>query len=237
MLANLLLETLPDGERRRIAPFCEMAQLQPRMTLVEPEAPIEYVWFPHAGVCSTLIHVQGGEAVEVGLVGREGMVGLPLVLGGFANPFHVIVQAGGAATRIAREPFVHEVLDAGHPFCGALLKYANLFLSTVAQTAACNRLHRIEQRLARWLLDMRSRSDSADLTVTHEFLGLMVGAYRPSVTNALKAFEDRGLIKVGRGRLLITNAAALSAEACECHDAIARRTEQTLDHIRTFAAA
>lgn len=237
MLANLLLGVLPDHERRRILPYCETVRLQPRATLIEPESPIDYVWFPHAGVCSNLIHVQGGEAVEVGLVGREGMVGLPLVLGGFANPFHVIVQAGGAATRIAREPFVHEVLDSGHPFCGALLKYANLFLSTVAQTAACNRLHRIEQRLARWLMDMRSRTDSPDLSVTHEFLGLMVGAYRPSVTNALKSLEDRGLITVARGHLIILNEPALCAQACECHDAIARRTEQTLDHIRSMAAA
>jgi CRP-like cAMP-binding protein len=206
------------------------------MTLVQPEAPIDYVWFPHAGVCSNLIHVTGGEAVEVGLVGREGMVGLPLVLGGFANPFHVIVQMGGAATRIPREPFTHEVLDAGHPFCGALLKYANLFLSTVAQTAACNRLHRIEQRLSRWLLDMRSRADSPDLLVTHEFLGLMVGAYRPSVTNALKAFEDRKLIRVGRGRIVVLNEPALAGEACECHDAIQQRTSKTLEHIKAMAA-
>ncbi len=204
MSLNLLLGVLPEHERRRIAPFCKTVQLRARTTLIEPEAPIEYVWFPHGGVCSNLIQVQGGDAVEVGLVGREGMVGLPLVLGGFANPFHVVVQVGGTATRIARQPFTHEVLDAGRPFCAALLKYANLFLSTVAQTAACNRLHRIEQRLARWLLDMRERIDSDDLAVTHETLGLMVGAYRPSVTNALKAFEERGLIRVGRGHVVIS---------------------------------
>jgi CRP-like cAMP-binding protein len=237
MLSNLLLGVLPEQERRRIAPYCETVQLRPRMTLVQPDAPIEFVWFPHGGVCSNLIHVGGGEAVEVGLVGREGMIGLPLVLGGFANPFHVIVQVGAAATRIAREPFTHEVLDAGHPFCGALLKYANLFLSTVAQTAACSRLHHIEQRLSRWLLDMRVRIDSDDLPVTHEFLGLMVGAYRPSVTNALKVLEERGLIQNSRGHVVILNAAALSAEACECHEAIQQRTARTLDHIRSMAAA
>lgn len=236
MLTNLLLGVLPEDEQRRIAPYCEIVQLRPRMTLVQPEAPIEHVWFPHAGVCSNLIHVGGGEAVEVGLVGREGMVGLPLVLGGFANPFHVIVQVGGSATRIAREPFTHEILDAGHPFCAALLKYANLFLSTAAQTAACNRLHQIEQRLARWLLDMRVRTDSDDLPVTHELLGLMVGAYRPSVTNALKAFEERGLVRAARGHVTILNQAGLAAQACECHDAVAQRTAKTLEHIRSMAA-
>ncbi len=174
--------------------------------------------------------------MEVGLVGREGMVGLPLVLGGFANPFHVIVQAGGVATRIAREPFVHDVLEGGHPLCAALLKYANLFLATVAQTAACNRLHQIEQRLARWLLDMRVRSDGDDLPITHELLALMIGAYRPSVTNTLKGFEERGIIRVGRGHVLILDQAALAAQACECHAAIQERTSRTLEHIRSMAA-
>ncbi len=237
MTQNLLLGVLPEYERRRIAPYCETVHLKTRETLLEPDAPVEFVWFPHAGICSNLIHVESGEAVEVGLVGREGMVGLPLVLSGFANPFHVIVQSGGTATRIAREPFTHQVLDAGRPFCGALLKYANLFLSTVAQTAACNRLHRIEQRLSRWLLDMRERSDSDVLPVTHEFLGLMVGAYRPSVTNALKAFEERGLIRVGRGQVTLLDQEALSQEACECHDSIQKRTSMTLDQIRSMAAA
>ncbi|HZZ65926.1 MAG TPA: Crp/Fnr family transcriptional regulator [Candidatus Baltobacteraceae bacterium] len=236
MPANLLLGVLPDHERRRIAPYCERVPLRLRMTLIEPESSVDHVWFPDSGVCSSLIHVSGGEAVEVALVGREGMVGLPLVLGGFANPFHVVVQSAGSATRIAREPFTHEVLDSSRPFCGALLKYANLYLSIVAQTAACNRLHTIEQRLARWLLDMRVRTDSPDLPLTHEFLGLMVGAYRPSVTNALSALEERHLIHAGRGHVLLVDEKGLEAVACECHQAVQRRTMQTLDQIRSMAA-
>lgn len=236
MPTNLLLGVLPEHERRRIAPYCEAVELRPRMTLIDPESSVEHVWFPDSGVCSSLIHVSGGEAVEVGLVGREGMVGLPLVLGGFANPFHVVVQAPGSATRIARGPFTHEVLDSSHPFCGALLKYANLYLSIVAQTAACNRLHNIEQRLARWLLDMRVRTDSPDFPLTHEFLGLMVGAYRPSVTNALRELEDRRLVRAGRGHVVLLDEKGLEAAACECHEAVQRRTEQTLDQIRSMAA-
>lgn len=235
-MANLLLDVLPEHERRRITPFCQTVPLAARTTLIQPESPIDYVWFPHAGVCSTLVHVAGGEAVEVGLVGREGMVGLPLVLGGFANPFHVVVQASGSATRIPREAFVHDVLDSRHMLCGALLKYANLYLSTVAQTAACNRLHHIEQRLARWLLDMLVRADTPDLPLTHEFLGLMVGAYRPSVTNALKTFEERHVIRVGRGQVTIVDERGLEQLACECHQAVQRRTGETLDQIRSMAA-
>jgi CRP-like cAMP-binding protein len=233
---NLLLGVMPLEERRRIAPYLETVELRNRTTLVEADAPIDYVWFPTGGVCSTLVHVDDGEAVEVGLIGREGMVGLPLVLGGFANPFHVVVQAPGTAVRIAREPFTDVVMDAGRPFCSGILKYVNLFMANVAQTAACNRLHHIEQRLARWLLDMRTRSESDVLPVTHEFLGMMVGAYRPSVTNAVKAFEDRGLVRAGRGQVTILDGPGLAAEACECHDAIQARTSQTLERIRSMAA-
>lgn len=237
MLQNLLLGVLPDAERRRIADHCEVVQLPHRATLYEPDSAINYVWFPHSGVCSTLVHADNGEAVEIGLVGREGMVGLPLVLGASSNAFHSIVQVGGSATRIARRPFVDVVLAPGHPFCSGLLQYANLFVSNVGQTAACNRLHRIEQRLARWLLDLQDRIDTDVLPVTHEFLGLVVGAYRPSVSNALKAFEERGVLRVRRGALHITSLEALRAEACDCHDAIRRRTEATLAKIRALSAA
>jgi CRP-like cAMP-binding protein len=236
MSENLLLGVMPPEERRRIEPYIERVELHNRTTLVEPDTPIDYVWFPNSGVCSTLVHVDDGEAVEVGLIGREGMVGLPLALGGFANPFHVMVQMPGSALRIASEPFTDIVMDAGRPFCNGILKYANLFMANVAQTAACNRLHHIEQRLARWLLEMRTRGDSDVLPVTHEFLGMMVGAYRPSVTNAVKAFEDRGLVHAGRGQVTILDGPGLAAEACECHDAIQARTSQTLERIRSLAA-
>ena len=237
MLQNLLLAVLPEAEQRRIAKHCEVVQLQGRQTLHEPDTPVSHVWFPHSGVCSTLVHVDNGEAVDVGLVGREGMVGLPLVLGSASNAFHVVVQVAGTATRIAREAFLDDVIAPGHPFCDGLLRYANLYLSNVAQTAACNRLHRIEQRLARWLLDLQERTQTDAQPVTHEFLALMVGAYRPSVTNALKALEERGALRVQRGMLIITNLSLLKAEACECHDAVSRRTASTLDQIKALSAA
>ena len=236
MLDNLLLSVLPDEERERIARHAETVLLRQRTTLCEPDAPIEYAWFPHSGVLSSLVHVENGEAVEVGLVGREGMAGLALVLDSNANPFHTIVQVPGKATRIPRQAFLEMALDPGRPFCTALLKYATLYLTTVAQTAACNRLHRIEQRLARWLLDMHQRAGTDMLPVTHELLGLMVGAYRPSVTNALSAFEERGILALGRGQLQILDQSLLAEQSCECHDAIERRTQRTLDQIKSMAA-
>lgn len=236
MPENMLLAVLPPDERERVAKHCETVLLKGRMTLCEPDGAIQYAWFPHSGVLSSLVHVENGEAVEVGLVGREGMAGLALALDSNANPFHVIVQVPGSATRIPRDSFLQLMLDPGRPFCTALLKYANLYLTTVAQTAACNRLHRIEQRLARWLLDMHERADTQRLPVTHELLGLMVGAYRPSVTNALAGLEERGVLACGRGLIEIRDIDALRDQSCECHQAIHRRTERTLEQIRSMAA-
>lgn len=236
MAQNLLLGVVPENERRRISPYCETVNLPARATLCSPDEPPPYAYFPLSGVCSSLVHAQSGEAVEVGLVGREGMVGISLVLGEATNPFEIIVQAPGSALRIEREAFVSEVLRTGHAFCDALLKYTNLYLATVAQTAVCNRVHRIEQRLARWLLEMHDRSDSSVLPMTHEVLGLMLGAYRPSITNALKSLQERGVVHVARGRLTILDAAGLENDACECHQTIRRRTAATLREIRRMAA-
>lgn len=236
MAQNLLLGIIPEHERRRIEPYCETVQLKARAVLCEPDEAISHAWFPQSGVCSTLVHARSGEAVEIGLVGYEGMVGLPLVLAEAANPFAVTVQVPGTAVRIPRDAFVAHALDASRAFCEALLKYTNLYLATVAQTAVCNRVHRIEQRLARWLLEMHDRAGRDELPITHELLGLMLGAYRPSVTTALGAFCERKLVRVGRGRVTIVDTAGLVGEACECHDTVRRRTAATLRDIRRLAA-
>lgn len=236
MNGNLLFAVLPQNERQRMMPFCETVEIRTHETLCAPDEPIPYAYFPQTGVCSALVHARNGEAVEVGLIGREGMVGLPLVLGEATNPFEVIVQVSGTATRIPRDAFIENALESGHCFCDALLKYANLYLATVAQTAVCNRVHRIEQRLARWLLEMHDRAERDVLPMTHEVLGLMLGAYRPSITNALKALQQRGLLRVSRGRVTITDTDGLQNEACECHETIRRRTAATLREIRRLAA-
>ncbi|HET9097298.1 MAG TPA: Crp/Fnr family transcriptional regulator [Candidatus Baltobacteraceae bacterium] len=236
MVRNLLLAVLPENERRRIWAYCEHIDLEPRATLCEADEPMSHAWFIERGVCSALVHSRDGDAVEVGIIGREGMVGLPLVLGEATNPFHVIVQVPGSAIRIPRDAFVSDALRPQHAFCEALLKYANLYLATVAQTAVCNRLHRIEQRLARWLVEMYDSAQTDVLPMTHELLGLMLGAYRPSITNAIKSLQDRGIVRAGRGRLIVLDAGALENDACECHTVIRNRTASTLRDIRRLAA-
>lgn len=235
MDGNLLLAVLPEHERRRIAAYGERIVLHNRVTLCEADQPMVYAWFVESGVCSALVHARSGDAVEVGMIGREGMVGLSLVLGETNNPFHVMVQVPGSAIRIGRDAFVN-ALNPQHVFCDALLKYANLYLGTVAQTAVCNRLHRIEQRLARWLLEMHDRAQTDVLPLTHELLGLMLGAYRPSITNAVKALQERGVVRAGRGQIAVLDAHALRQDACECHEIIRQRTASTLRDIRSLAA-
>lgn len=237
MAQNMLLAVVPEHERRRLEQYFEPVNLPARSILCAPDEQPPYAYFIQSGVCSALVYAQSGEAVEVGMIGREGMIGIALVLGEATNPFEIMVQIPGTALRMEREAFVEHALRSGHAFCDALLKYTNLYLATIAQTAVCNRLHRIEQRLARWLLEMHDRAESDVLPVTHELLGLMLGAYRPSITNALKSLQDRGLVRVSRGRLTIVDAAGLENDACECHQAIRRRTAATLREIRRLAAA
>lgn len=233
---NLLLAVIPENERRRIAAFCERITLKQRDTLCEADEPMPYAWFIESGVCSALVHSRDGDAVEVGIIGREGMVGLPLVLGEATNPFHVIVQVPGSAIRIPRDVFLTDAMQPHHALCDALLKYTNLYLATVAQTSVCNRLHRIEQRLARWLLEMYDRAQTDVLPMTHEVLSMMLGAYRPSITNAIKALQERGVVQAGRGRIIVLDVAGLENNACECHQLMRDRTALTLREIRRLAA-
>src|SRR5690348_12639663 len=115
MNGNLLLAVLPEAERHRIAPYCEHVELESRATLCEADEPIPYAWFIESGVCSALVHARSGDAVEVGVVGREGMVGIPLVLGEATNPFQVLVQLPGSAVRIPRDAFLNAAITPGHP--------------------------------------------------------------------------------------------------------------------------
>src|SRR5579884_3076200 len=130
MAQNLLLAVIPETERKRIEPFCETITLPGRATLCAPDETPPYAYFPLSGVYSALVHAQSGEAVEVGMIGREGMVGISLVLGEATNPFEVMVQVRGTALRIERDAFVEHVLETGQTLCDALLKYTNLYLAT-----------------------------------------------------------------------------------------------------------
>jgi CRP-like cAMP-binding protein len=208
-----------------------LARLQPHLThlpfrsheiLHRPDVPIDAVYFPTAGAVSIVAFGASGSAVEVGTVGREGLVGLAAVLGGTSTPMQAIVQLPGDGFRmpaaIARAEY-----RAGGEFAEVISRFAAALIVQTGQTAACNRLHSLSQRAARWLLTMHDRVDGDVLFLTHDFLSIMLGTARPKVTVALSGLTRAGLVRNGRAVVTVVDRGGLERASCECYDII--RTE------------
>lgn len=217
MERNSLLAALSAQALRGIALEHPQISLNRAEILVESGSPPGFLWFLHSGVCSTLVQMNGGESVGVALIGREGFVGTAALLALAASPFSQVMQIGGSASRIPIEIVRENLLPAEPGFRSAVLAFCGIFLADIAQNTACNRLHRIDQRLARWLLAASDRAASPVLALTHDLLAVMTGAYRPSVTNALAALERKGAIALHRGEVAVVDRAKLLAESCECY--------------------
>ena len=223
---NRLLAALPPYEYDSLRPHLEPVTLLFRTVLHEPAQTIPFVYFPESGVISVLIPPEGrGEGVEVGMVGREGMVGLPVLLGADTTPARWVVQAPGAALRVPAEMFRAEFGQG--TLHELLLLYTNAFLAQVSQSVACNALHAIEERLCSWLLMMRNRVESDHFRLTHAFLAAMLGVRRASVTQAATGLQRDGLIRYSRGRLEVLDLDGLESAACGCH----RITQAELDRL------
>lgn len=218
---NKLLELLPAEGFEQLQPHLEEVEVSFRQLLYEQDGPIAHAYFPHAGVMS-LVRApehEGGLIVEIATVGNEGMTGLPLVLGGDTMPSMCFCQVAGQAARIAAAPF-KELLETCPTLRRLLLRYTQAVLSQVAQTAACNRLHPIEQRCARWLLMTQDRVGAAHFTLTQEFLAQMLGVRRPSVSVAAGLLQKAGLIQYSHGLVVVTDRAGLEAASCNCYRVI-----------------
>jgi len=187
--------------------------------LHEPGQKIDFAYFLHEGMTSLVAMTLDGRSVEVGIVGREGMVGMSLMVGLLRGTFRAIMQMSGTGSRIRSEVF-QTILPCAPTLRSELSRFALMQGMQVAQLAACNRLHDIDQRLARWLLMCQDRVDAQLLPLTHEFLGQMLGTGRPSVTLAAGALESRGLIENMRGTVKILNRKSLEDVACECYGVI-----------------
>jgi CRP-like cAMP-binding protein len=168
-----------------------------------------------------------GFTVEAGTVGREGMVGLAAFLGNSLSPWRTLCQISGAALRLPSREFTTRVSDHGK-LTLILLRYTNAVVSQLAQTAACNRAHPLEERMCRWLLMTRDRVDSDDFPLTQEFLGQMLGVRRPAVSLAGSALQNAGLIRYSRGRVTVIDRAGLEAAACECYRVVRDQFEEAL---------
>ncbi len=218
---NVLLDLLTPEERQRLLPNSESIPLPLKAILTPQGAVIEYCYFPTAGMISMTAEMQGGDSVEVGLAGKEGFVGVPIVLGNDCSEFCANVQVAGNAIRVAAAE-LRTAIGAHPAFRDCLLLHANVQFSVVTQCSACNALHSAEQRLARWLLMVHDRIDTNDLPLTHELLAQMLGTRRATVTFVAGALERAGLIIQTRGSIHILNAANLQKAACECYARIRR---------------
>jgi CRP-like cAMP-binding protein len=211
---NRLLDALPSNVRERLS--LETVALAPNQTIHEPGAIGEYVFFPTSGLISMIASVGNGLSVEIGMVGKEGMFNVASILGDERPSHGAMVQLPGTALRTTSAALRREA--QAHPaLLGLLLRYSQMILTTAAQTAACNRLHLLEQRCARWLLSAHDRAEVDTFPMTQEFLAMMLGVRRPGVTIAAQAFEADGLITYNHGTLTIVDRLGLEASSCACY--------------------
>ena len=215
-IANKLLAALPRAEYRRLLPDLEPVALDFGEVLYESGDTIRHVYFPNDALVSLLMVVDRHLALEVGMVGREGMVGVAFALGIGVSPLRALVQGAGSAMRMKITPFRKEFRQS-LPLQRQVHLFTQEFMGQVAQTAACNRFHVVEARLARWLLMTRDRVCSNQFRLTHDFLGHMLGVRRVGVTKAAQALKQRKLIAYSRGNIDIINGRGLEAASCSCY--------------------
>ena len=218
-VANNLLAALPGKHYQRLLSGLEPVTLNFGDVLYEAGEKMRHVYFPGDSLVSLLTLVNGRMALEVGMVGHEGMVGIPLALGAAVSPVRALVQGAGTAMRMKSARFAKEIRRSPQ-LQTEVYMYVNELMAQVSQTAACNRFHVVEARLARWLLMTRDRMRSKDFRLTQEFLSHMLGVRRVGVTTAANALQKRKLIEYSRGEISIRDEKGLRAAACECYAAV-----------------
>ena len=224
---NKLLAALSTKCRDRLGPDLEFLHLPLGEILYHPNTSIKYVYFPRWSAVSMVNIFEDGSMVEVGVVGREGIVGASLLSGDNVSPYQAIVQMADGAWRMKARVFKDELASNGE-LDNLTRRYSQALFTQVAQTAACNRLHPIVERLARWLLLMQERVESDTLHLTHEFIATMLGARRAGVTLAAGTLQKAMIIKYNRGRVIILDRDKLEQVACECHRIVRDEFERLL---------
>jgi len=224
---NRLLQLLPRSDYHELVPHLEAVILAYRQPLGEANEPMRSVYFPVTGVVSLVNMMANGSAAEVGTIGNEGLAGLPVILGDEMGPMTAYVQVPGTGLRLRAE-VLRLALQRSAGMRMVMLHYAHAFFNQVAQSAACNHFHGLEQRCCRWLLMTHDRVQSDQFLLTQEFLGMMLGVQRSSVTLAASKLKADGLIEYRRGQVTILDRQELEHRACECYEVSKREFDRLL---------
>jgi CRP-like cAMP-binding protein len=224
--ANRLIAAMPDSLRARLDPYLEVVPLTPRTVLAESGSPLRHAYFPHAGVICLMAVMRKGGA-ETATIGQEGFIGFEALLGGNTASQRVLVQVAGIASRLPIE-ILSEVARDSAPLRDLLLGYVRYFMTQILQSVACNGLHSVHERCARWLLMAHDRAGTDSFQLTQEFLAELLGIQRPSVTIVARTLQTAGLIRYSRGLIAITDRAGLEQAACECYGIVRKVMDGTL---------
>jgi CRP-like cAMP-binding protein len=232
---NRLLSALPSDEYQRVLKDLQPKEFSLGETVYDSGGPQDYVYFPTTSVVSLLYTMKNGATAEMGLVGNDGVVGVALFLGGTTTPNRAVAQIAGGAYKLKAAVLLKE-FALGGPLQLLLLRYTQALITQISQTAVCNRLHSVENRLCRWLLLSHDRVQSDELQMTQEFLANMLGGRRESVTVAAGRLQDTGLIDYARGHITIKDRKGLEANVCECYHIVKEETDRLLGDIHRLVA-
>jgi CRP-like cAMP-binding protein len=213
---NHLLASLPDRDYKRLLPHLESVPLPLMEVLYESGEPIKYVYFPNAGLISLLVVMEDETPREVGLIGNEGMLGIPVALGMDATPTRALIQMPGSAMRMTARVLRDEVKRGG-ALRDILQRYTHALFTQVSQSAACVSSHQVDKRLSRWLIMTHDRAPGDAFEMKHEFMAMMLGVTRSVVTRAAGSLQQRKLIRYTRGQVTVLDRRRLEATACECY--------------------
>jgi CRP-like cAMP-binding protein len=228
--SNGLIAAMQPADYARLKPHLQVVELRPRTVLAQAGDRIKYVYFPHTAVVSMIVVMSESGAAETAMIGREGVALFEVLFGDARAIHHTVVQVSGTASRIPVRDFC-EAVEGSPTLRAQLFCYVRALFIQVTQSVACNGLHKLEERCARWLLMAHDRARREKFALTQDYLAEMLGVYRPTVTAVARGFQKAGLIRYSRGMITVLDRDGLEAAACECYP-IARQA-----HARTFGKA
>src|SRR5450631_2875596 len=224
---NRLLLALPARNLKQLMPELEQIRCQRAQVLLDADSSLHHVFFPDSGVVSVVAVYADGSIIEMATIGREGCTGVQAVFGAKSSSVRLLVQIPGSAAKMSRATFMR-AMESMPSFRSLMYAYVQAFLEQIMVSAACNGAHSLKERLARWLLMMRDRSDDDALQITQDLLAEMLGVQRPTITNAARELERAGLIERGRQQVTILDRPGLMAASCECYQLVRERVASHL---------